>query len=286
MNSQVSSQFFFLCNEQLTLIDSWFSPSHTMASGLQELEWMIKVDAFDCATILSKVPNVYEVGQSYHEVQLKEFRDLVAEWIAFNELHDAVFHWDVAVAPNFGVYGTDEMETVPSMLSGILQRVERKFRRIHEAFEAGGFGNNRFELNDEWQTILVEANGVDWFKRMTTNASVWRNLFAEKVRDRYGLGEFDADSLRKALRREWKIVGSKLKEPTAQENRNQIARRYFELEQELGTKDRQKRYQSLSFEFAQAGYEFPADHDKSKLKSILSGAANNGITRKSVLGKK
>ena len=65
-----------------------------------------------------------------------------------------------------------------------------------------------------------------------------------------------------------------------------IARRYFQLEIELKTKDMQLRYEKLKSMFMDAGIDHPLNHKDSRLKSILSDAFKRNIKRATVIGDK
>jgi hypothetical protein len=73
-----------------------------------------------------------------------------------------------------------------------------------------------------------------------------------------------------------------IEQAEAKPTRDDIARRYFELETTLG-KNKQIRYEALADIFERADIEHPPEHGKSQLKSILSDAATRGINRQSVL---
>lgn len=60
--------------------------------------------------------------------------------------------------------------------------------------------------------------------------------------------------------------------------RDDIAREYHKLAGSIGT-NKQKRYDELKSMFATAGFEHPAKHSDSALKSILSDASKRGINK-------
>ena len=202
---------------------------------------------------------------------------------------DSVVPSNVLLADTKGKPKIRRSTTATYWTLGLGNRVKRLLRDLQNDF--GRLKRLRKNGNDEDHFLysLPKKTRENWdsFPPEVQDLEV-ANLGARRVFDlrnqivkHLGLGQ-DFGIIEIRLENEIDDLEKALGERKVSED--DIARRYFELRLELGTRDKQKRYEALEALFKAAGIEYPPKHMDSRLKSILSDAAKRNIKEETVIG--